>query len=154
MVGKVAGQTNPKPATGKKRCSLGSHAAFILACHLTLCHLFLRTPLAVSLVEPQLRHCHYGLITRAALLPSWIEFNCLWFAKWQDYWFIGKTLLVAWSSLSVKWRLHSYTLYKYHHQIGKAERGKLHVVWKQRKSLKVWVFNNDMKWQTYLQTWW
>ena len=50
------------------------------------------------------------LVHRAVSLPNWIEFCSLpLLAKRQGYWFIGKLLLTAWSSLCGKWHLCSYT---------------------------------------------
>ena len=76
----------------------------------------------------------------AALLPSWIEVNCLpqW-SKWKGYWSTGKKLLAAWSSLCSKWHLRSCTNITIKTAIQRvASEFKSRIIW---KSLEFMNFN-------------
>ena len=87
-------------------CLNNPNASFRLACRLPLCCYGAWSSLAVS--ELQLSAAlPLRLNHQVASLLSWTEFNCLWWVKRRSYWFIGKTLLTAWSCLCGKWRLHS-----------------------------------------------
>ena len=105
------------------------YAGFRLACRSSLCHYATWSSLAVS--ELQLSAATpLWLYHRAASLPSWIEFNCLWpaavgkVARLSIYWQDAACRLV----ISLR-QVALAQLYKYHHQSGNAARGKL--VWKQ-----------------------
>ena len=82
-----------------------SNAGFRLAWHSPLCCYVVWSPLAVSWFTAWLiteRHCSWvEQKSTVCNLPQW--------AKRKGYWFIGKTLLVAWSSLCSKWLLRSWT---------------------------------------------
>ena len=117
-------------------CTWGGHswvtyAGFRLACRSPLCRYAPWSPLAVSelqLSAATLLWLHH----RAALLPSWIEFNCLRSAA------VGKAarLSIYWLDAACRLviplrQVALAQLYKYHHQSGNAASGKL--VWNQHK---------------------
>ena len=99
------------------------------ACRSPLCGYAAWSSLAVS--ELQLSAAMLlWLYHRAALLPSWIEFNCLRSAA------VGKAarLLIYWQAAACRLviplrQVALAQLYKYHHQSGNAASSKL--VWKQ-----------------------
>ena len=112
---------------------LGPNAAFILARCLPYCRYATRSSLAVSWLQ-LLAATKLWLIAEGhcsgAELKSTVYSLPRWTKRW-GYGFIGKTLLVAWSSLCGKWRLRSCTKI-----IIKVASGKL--VWKKHKAYFVW----------------
>ena len=86
-----------------------SKAGFRLVFRSLLCHFAVWSSLVVCKLQYSAA-TPLWLYHRAALLPSWIEFNCLRSAgvsKVCGYRLIGKTLLTAWFSLCRKWHLGS-----------------------------------------------